>query len=57
MPDAPDIVLCSKLCRHNPADPTPKPSEEKGSSRDMEPSTLEKQSTNAGGQEKTRGDA
>ena len=21
MPDAPDIVLCSKLCRHNPADP------------------------------------
>ena len=22
MPDAPDIVLCSKLCRHNPADPT-----------------------------------
>ena len=20
MPDAPDIVLCSKLCRHNPAD-------------------------------------
>ena len=57
MPDAPDIVLCSKLCRHNLADPTPKPSEEKGSSRDMEPSTLEKQSTNAGGQEKTRGDA
>ena len=22
MPDAPDIVLCSKLCRHNPTDPT-----------------------------------
>ena len=22
MPDAPDIVLCSKLCRHNMADPT-----------------------------------
>ena len=22
MPDAPDIVLCSQLCRHNPADPT-----------------------------------
>ena len=22
MPDAPDIVLCSKLCRHNPADRT-----------------------------------
>ena len=22
MPDAPDIVLCSKLCQHNPADPT-----------------------------------
>ena len=21
MPDALDIVLCSKLCRHNPADP------------------------------------
>ena len=21
MPDAPDILLCSKLCRHNPADP------------------------------------
>ena len=21
MPDAPDVVLCSKLCRHNPADP------------------------------------
>ena len=21
MPDAPDIVLCSKLCRHNPTDP------------------------------------
>ena len=21
MPDAPDIVLCSKLCRHNPVDP------------------------------------
>ena len=21
MPDAPDIVLCSKLCWHNPADP------------------------------------
>ena len=24
MPDAPDIVLCSKLCRHNPTDPTQK---------------------------------
>ena len=23
MPDAPDIVLCSKLCRHNPTDPNP----------------------------------
>ena len=22
MSDAPDIVLCSKLCRHNPADPS-----------------------------------
>ena len=22
MPDAPDIVLCSKLYRHNPADPS-----------------------------------
>ena len=22
MPDALDIVLCSKLCRHNPADPS-----------------------------------
>ena len=22
MPDAPDIVLCSKLCRHDPIDPT-----------------------------------
>ena len=22
MPDAPDIVLCSKLCRHNPTDPS-----------------------------------
>ena len=22
MPDAPDIVLCSKLCRHNPTYPT-----------------------------------
>ena len=22
MPDAQDIVLCSKLCRHNPTDPT-----------------------------------
>ena len=21
MPDAPDIVLCSKLCRHNPSNP------------------------------------
>ena len=21
MPDAPDIVLCSKVCRHNPTDP------------------------------------
>ena len=20
MPDAPDVVLCSKLCRHNPTD-------------------------------------
>ena len=23
MPDATDIVLCSKLCRHNPTDPNP----------------------------------
>ena len=22
MPDAPDLVLCLKLCRHNPSDPT-----------------------------------
>ena len=22
MPTAPDIALCSKLCRHNPIDPT-----------------------------------
>ena len=22
MPNAPDTVLCSKFCRHNPADPT-----------------------------------
>ena len=21
MPDTPDVVLCSKLCQHNPADP------------------------------------
>ena len=25
MLDAPDIVLCSKLCRHNPTDPRGKP--------------------------------
>ena len=28
MLDAPSIVLCSKLCRHNVSDPTPSPEEE-----------------------------
>ena len=37
MPDAPDIVLCSKLCRHNPTDPKNKNKKEFKGQKDPHP--------------------
>ena len=37
MPDAPDIVLCSKLCRHNPTDPKNKNKKESKRQKDPHP--------------------